>query len=125
MFEIYIMVSGIHDNVDLVLGLENFVELEGEISMKKLTFKFLNRPVHIFSVHKEMIKPKEWRYVNAEAPFLDVISDLGIIKLLVLDMYDILTMKVKFQRNKAFLGNKWLFLSHIFRFTESCSDSIY
>ena len=33
MFEIYTMVSEIHDNVDLVLGVKNLVELEGEISM--------------------------------------------------------------------------------------------
>ena len=26
----YVMVSEVHDNVDLVLGVKNFVELEGE-----------------------------------------------------------------------------------------------
>ena len=42
MFKIYAMVSEIHDNVDLVLRVKDFVELEGEISMRELTFKFLN-----------------------------------------------------------------------------------
>ena len=59
MFEIYTMISEIDDNVDLVLGVKTFVSLEGEISMRDLAFKFLNRVVPIFPVHKEMINPKK------------------------------------------------------------------
>ena len=70
--------------------------------MRDLTFKFLNRTVPIFLVHKEMIIPKE-RSVKVGAPFLDEISGLGINKLLSLDTYDTLTIKVKCVRNKAFL----------------------
>ena len=62
MSEICTMVSEIHDNEDLVLGVKNFVESEGEISMEDLTFKFLIRAVPIFSVHKEIIAPKEIRH---------------------------------------------------------------
>ena len=68
MCEIYTMVSEIHINVDLVLGVKHYVELEGEISRRELTFKFLNRAVPTFPVHKEIIKPKERRYVKVEAP---------------------------------------------------------
>ena len=53
IFEIYAMVSEIHDNVNLVLGVKNFVELEGEISIRELTFKFLNRAVPIFQYAKK------------------------------------------------------------------------
>ena len=52
MFEIYTMVSEMHDNVDLVLGVKNFVESEGEISMREPTFKFLNRAVIFSSMQK-------------------------------------------------------------------------
>ena len=55
--------------------------------MRELTFKFLNRAVPIIPAHQEMIKPKERRYVNVKAPFLDEISGLGLIKLLALDTY--------------------------------------
>ena len=79
IFEIYAMVSDIYDNVDLMLESKNFMELEGKISMRELTFKFLNRAVSIFPVGKEMMKPKEGRYVKVEAPFLDEISSFGII----------------------------------------------
>ena len=101
MFQIYNMVSEIHDNVDLVLRMNIIVELR-EISMRYLTCEFLNRAVLIFSVHKEMIKPNERRHVKVEAPFLDVISGLSIIKLLALDTYDTLTMKVNLREIKHF-----------------------
>ena len=71
--------------------------------MRDLTFKLLNRAVPIFPVHKEMIIPKERRYVKVGAPFLDEIPGLGIIKLLSLDTYYTLIIKVKCVRNKAFL----------------------
>ena len=42
-FEVCTLVSGIHDNVDLVLGMKNVFELEGVIDMWDSSFKFLNR----------------------------------------------------------------------------------
>ena len=37
-FEIYTLVSKIHENVDLVLGIKNIFELEGVINSKRLSF---------------------------------------------------------------------------------------
>ena len=45
-----------------------------------------------------MVKPVEKGYVRVEAPFLDKISWVGIIKVLELDRYD--TLKVGFERKK-------------------------
>ena len=42
-FEIYTLVSEIHQNVDLVLGIKNVFELEGVINSRDCYFKFLNR----------------------------------------------------------------------------------
>ena len=42
-FEIYTLVSEIHENVDLVLGIKNVFELEGVINSRDSCFKFLNR----------------------------------------------------------------------------------
>ena len=36
MFEMFTMVYEIHDNVDLVLDVKSFVELEAELNMKEL-----------------------------------------------------------------------------------------
>ena len=60
MFEIYTMASEIHDDVNFVLGFKTSIEFEEELIMTEFTF--LNRTVPVFSVHKEMVKPKERRF---------------------------------------------------------------
>ena len=47
-FEIYTLVSEIHENVDLVLGIKNVFELEGVINSRDCCFTFLNMFVPIF-----------------------------------------------------------------------------
>ena len=42
-FEIQTLVSKIHKNVDLVLGIKNVFELEGVINSRDCRFEFLNR----------------------------------------------------------------------------------
>ena len=78
------------------------MELKEKISIREQIFKFLNKALPVCPVHEEIIKHKERRYLKFKVPFQDKISSLGIIKLLGLDTYDILTMNVKFQRNKVF-----------------------
>ena len=47
-FQIYTLVSEIHENVDLVLGIKNIFELEGAIDLHESCFNFLNRKYHSF-----------------------------------------------------------------------------
>ena len=42
-FKIYTLVSEIHENVDLVLGIKNVFELEGVINSRDCCFKLLNQ----------------------------------------------------------------------------------
>ena len=58
-FEIYTLVSEIHENVDLVLGIKNVFELDGIINSRDCCFKFLNRSVPIFPESCMILKPKE------------------------------------------------------------------
>ena len=58
-FEIYTLVSEIHENVDLVLGIKNIFELEGVISSKDCCFKFLNRSIPIYPETEVILKPNE------------------------------------------------------------------
>ena len=44
-FEIYTLVSKIHENVDIVLGIKNVFELEGVIDFWECCFSFLNRSI--------------------------------------------------------------------------------
>ena len=47
-FKIYTLVSEIHENVDLVLGMKNIFELEGVMDSRDCCVKFLNRSVPIY-----------------------------------------------------------------------------
>ena len=48
-FEIYTLVSKIHENVDLVLGIKNVFELEGVINSRDCRFEFLKQiSTHIY-----------------------------------------------------------------------------
>ena len=44
-FEIFTLVSEIHDNVDLVMGMKNIFELEGVIDLRDSCFSFLSRSI--------------------------------------------------------------------------------
>ena len=47
-FEIFTLVSEIHDNVDLVMGMKNIFELEGVIDSRECCFSFLSRSIPFF-----------------------------------------------------------------------------
>ena len=47
-FEIFTLVSKIHDNVDLVMGMKNIFKLEGEIDLRDSCFSFLSRSIPFF-----------------------------------------------------------------------------
>ena len=83
VFEVFTLVSEIHDNIDLVLGMKNAYELEGIGDMRDSSFRFLNRSIPFFSKHcKEqvVVKPKEKKFIKIEAPFVDEISGLAIVE---------------------------------------------
>ena len=42
-FEVFTLLSEIHDNVDLVLGMKNVFELDGVIETWELSLEFLNQ----------------------------------------------------------------------------------
>ena len=46
--EIFTLVSAIHENIDLVLGIKNTFELEGIINSRESHFSFLNRSITFF-----------------------------------------------------------------------------
>ena len=97
------MVSEIHENIDLVLGIKNVFELEGVINSRDCCFKFLNRSVPIF-LEKEVIwKPNEQELIKVKAPFIDEISGMAIIKILDGGTVSTLLIKLKFTCNKVVL----------------------
>ena len=105
-FKIYTLVSEIHENIDLVSGIQNIFELEGVINSRDCCFKFLNRSVPISPEREKILKPYEQKLMKVKAPLIDEISGLAIIKIIDTGTYSTLLIKLKFMCNKAILDIK-------------------
>ena len=95
------IVSEIHENVDLVIGIKNLFELKGVIDSWDSCVDFLNRSIPFFPKEKVSVEPKEQRIIILEAPFVEEISGMVITKMLDAKEQKTLTMKLKFIRNRA------------------------
>ena len=102
-FEIYTLVSEIHENIDLVLGIKNVFKLEGVINSLDCSFNFLNRSLTIFSKECVVLKAKGQKLIKVKAPFIDQISGLAIIKILDGSTYSTMLLKLKFMCNAVTL----------------------
>ena len=101
--EIFTLVSEIHDNVDLVMGMKNIFELEGVIDSRDSCFSFLSRSIPFFPVTAVEIAPKMQKMVVIEAPFVEKLSGMAIVKILDMKEQTMSMVKLKFIRNKAVL----------------------
>ena len=97
------LVSEIHENVDLVLGIKNVFELEGVINSRDCRFEFLNRSAPIYPEKEIILKPDEEKIVKVRAPFIDEILGLAIIKIIEGGTNSTLLIKLKFTCSKAVL----------------------
>ena len=100
-FKIFTLVSEIHENVDLVIGIKNLFQLEGVIDSWDSCVNFLKRSIPFFPKEKVSVKSKEQRIPILEAPFVEEISGMAITKMLDVKEQKTLTMKIKFIRNRA------------------------
>ena len=100
-FEILTLVSEIHENVDLVIGIKNLFELEGVIDSQNSCASFLNRSIPFFPKEKVAVKPKEQRLITLEAPCVEEISGMVIIKMLDTKEQKTLTMKTKIHKKQS------------------------
>ena len=103
IFEVHTLVSEIHENVDLVLGIKNIFELEGVINSQDCSFKFLNRSLPIFPKQHTLLKPKKQKLIKVKAPFIDEISGLAIVKISDETTHSNILLKLKFKQNSAML----------------------
>ena len=70
-FEIFTLVSEIHDNLDLVMGIKNIFELEGVTDSRESCFSFLSRSIPFFPVITVEIAPASQKMVMVDAPFIE------------------------------------------------------
>ena len=102
-FEIITLISEIHDNADLVMGMKNIFELEGMIDSRDSCFSFLSRSIPFSPVTAVEIAPKTQKMVVIEAPFIEELSGMAIVKILDMKGQAMSMIKLKFIRNKAVL----------------------
>ena len=86
-----------------MLGIKNVFELEGVINSRDCCFKFLNRSLPIFPKECTVLKPKEWKLIKVDPPFIDEISGLVIVKILDGTIHSTMLLKLKFLHNTATL----------------------
>ena len=102
-FEIFTLVSEIHDNVDLVMGMKNIFELEGVIDSRESCFSFLSRSIPFFLITKVEVAPASQKMVMVEAPFIEELSGMAMVKILDMKTQTTNMIKLKFIQNKAVL----------------------
>ena len=105
-FEIFTFVSKIHDNVDLVMGMKNIFELEGVIDSRESCFSFLSRSIPFFPVMTVEIAPASQKMVMVDAPFVEELSGMAMVKILDMKTQTTNMIKLKFIQNKAVLKIK-------------------
>ena len=76
-FEIFMIVSEIHENIDLILGIKTIFELEGIIHLRGFWFSFLSRSVPFFPKEQVILKLREQWFIKIEAPFIGEIWRLA------------------------------------------------
>ena len=102
-FEVFTLVSEIFDNVDMVLGIKNIFELEGVIASCESCFRFLSRSIPIFPREQVVVKPGERKLIPIEAPFIEEISGMAIVKIIDKEQKTLMMLNLKFIRNKGML----------------------
>ena len=79
-FKIFMLVSEIHENMDLVLGIKILFELESVIDSRDSCLSFLNRSIPFFTKEEIEVNSKEQKQIPIEALFVEEISGMAIYK---------------------------------------------
>ena len=61
--------------------MKNIFEVEGVIDMQDSSCKFLNRSIPFFFKRTDNTKTKRKKFIKIEAPFIDEIPGLAIVKM--------------------------------------------
>ena len=99
VFEIYTIVAGIDDGIDLVFGFKNMVETEGMLNTRTGEFDFLGRSIPIFPQHDLDVKPGGKAYLKVKMLFVEKLSGRALCKMFVGEINH--TLKLKVQDNQA------------------------
>ena len=76
------------------------------IDSRESSFRFLSRPIPIFPREQVVVKPGENKLIPIEAPFVEEISGMAIVKIMDQGQKTLMMLKLKFIRNKAHVKYK-------------------
>ena len=93
-FEIFTTVCDIHDGMDLVFGMQNMIETEGEMSTRDGCYRFINRSIAIYSMGKHIVQPGEESLIRVEAPFCELLCSTGVAKFFCGDKVDTILLRL-------------------------------
>ena len=93
-FEIFTTVCDIHDGMDLVFGMQNMIETEGEVSARDGCYRFRNRSIAIYPTMKHTVKPNEEFLVRVNAPFCESLCGTGMAKFFCGDKVDTILLRL-------------------------------
>ena len=83
--------------------MKNIFELEGMIDLPDSCFSFLSGSIPFFPVTAVEIAPKTQKMVVVEAPFIEELSGMVIVKILDIKEQATNMIKLKFIRNNVVL----------------------
>ena len=75
------------------MGMKNIFELEGIIDSREFCFSFLSRSIPFFPVMTVEIAPASQEMVMIDAPFVEELSGMAMVK--ILDMKEQTTNMIK------------------------------
>ena len=85
------------------MGMKNIFELEGVIDLRDSCFSFLSRSVPFFPVMTVEIAQKSQNIVIVEAPFIEELSGMAMVKITDMKEQTRNMIKLKFIQNKTVL----------------------
>ena len=89
------------------MGMKNIFKLEGVIDSRESCFSFLSRSIPISSpVTTVEIAPASQKMVMVDAPFVEELSGMAMVKILDMKTQATNMIKLKFVQNKAVLKVK-------------------
>ena len=93
-FEIFTTVCDIHDGMDLVFGMQNMIETEGEMSARDRYYRFINKSIGIYPMGKHIDQPGEESLIRVEAPFCESLCSTGVAKFFCGDKVDTILLRL-------------------------------
>ena len=94
VFEIFTTVCDIHDGIDLVFGMQNMIETEGEMSTRDGCYRFISHSIPIHPMGRMTVQPGEVSIVWVEAPFCEPICGTGVAKFFCGDRVDTVMLRL-------------------------------